>query len=144
MAWPLAVGMLSFTLMGVTDTLLMGHVGTAAQAGVGLAAILGYACLAFFRGLTTGAQLFDALGTVHLCALRGAGDNRFTLAVTASAKWGLLVPLTLAFGLGLGWGAPGAWLGITVEVAVLAAVTGWRVAGLRRGTVGRLDLLLGS
>ena len=37
LAWPLAIGMLSFTVMGVTDTLLMGHVGTDVQAGVGLA-----------------------------------------------------------------------------------------------------------
>lgn len=89
-------------------------------------------------------QLFDAVATVHLCALRGAGDTRFTLAVTTFTAWGVLVPVTLGLGLGLGWGAEGAWLGLTLEVAALAAVTGWRVAGLGTGRVGRLDLLLGS
>ncbi len=56
LAWPLAIGMLSFTVMGVTDTLLMGHVGTDVQAGVGLATTLAFTFMAFFRGLTGGAQ----------------------------------------------------------------------------------------
>ena len=49
----------------------------------------------------------------------------------------------LLLGLWLGWGAPGAWLGLTVEIGVLALITGWRVAGIRTGRLGRLDLLLG-
>ena len=89
-------------------------------------------------------QLFDAVAMVHLCALRSAGDTRFTLLLTTGAAWGLLVPATLIFGLWLGWGAKGAWLGITLEVAFLAVATGWRVAGLRDGRVGRMDLLLGE
>lgn len=89
-------------------------------------------------------QLFDAAAMVQLNGLRGAGDTRFTLAVTALASWGLLVPLSVAFGLGLGWGAPGAWLGLLADVACLALVTGWRASGVIRGRVGRLDLLLGD
>jgi MATE family multidrug resistance protein len=89
-------------------------------------------------------QLFDAVATVHLCALRGAGDTRFTLVATSLSAWGLTVPATCVLGLGLGWGATGAWLGLTLQVAAVAAATGWRVRGLERGTVGRLDLLLGS
>ena len=49
LAWPLAIGMLSFTVMGVTDTILMGQVSTPAQAGVGLATTLVFAVTAFFR-----------------------------------------------------------------------------------------------
>jgi MATE family multidrug resistance protein len=89
-------------------------------------------------------QLFDAVAMVHLCALRSAGDTRFTLLLTTGAAWGLLVPATLLFGLYLGWGAKGAWLGITLEVAFLAVATGWRVTGLANGRVGRMDLLLGK
>ena len=89
-------------------------------------------------------QIFDALATVHLCALRGAGDNRFTLAVTTLCSWGLTVPVTLLFALTLDWGAPGAYLGLTLEIAALAAITGWRVRGIATGSVGRLDLLLGD
>ena len=88
-------------------------------------------------------QVFDALTMVHICALRGAGDTRFSLAVTTVASWGLTVPLTLFFALHLDWGAPGAFLAMTLELIALASITGWRVRGIRKGRVGRLDLLLG-
>lgn len=89
-------------------------------------------------------QIFDAVAMAHLCALRGAGDTRFTLIVTTAAAWGVTIPMTLLLALGLGWGAPGAWLGLTVEIIVLAVVTGWRVTGIESGRVGRMDLLLGA
>lgn len=88
-------------------------------------------------------QVFDAVAMVHICALRAAGDTRFTLAVTAVSAWGLQVPCTLLLGLYSGWGARGAWLGITLEVLAVAALTLPRVARLRAGGVARLDLLLG-
>ena len=89
-------------------------------------------------------QLADAVATVHLCALRGAGDVRFTLLATLGCAWGLLVPSALGLGLGLGWGATGAWVGLLLEVSVLAVLTGLRVRGLGAGQIGRLDLLLGA
>ena len=89
-------------------------------------------------------QLLDAVAMVHLCALRGAGDTRWSLVATVMTSWGITVPATLFFGLWLGWGAPGAWLGLTLEIATLATITGFRVTGLRKGRVGRLDLLLGA
>ena len=89
-------------------------------------------------------QVADAVATVHLCALRGAGDVRFTLLVTLGCAWGLLVPSALGLGLGLGWGARGAWVGLLFEVSALALITGLRVRGLGAGRVGRLDLLLGK
>lgn len=98
----------------------------------------------FLLLMAAGFQLFDALCMVHLCALRAAGDTRFTLVVTTFTGWGLLVPLTLGLGLTLGWGAKGAWLGLIAETAVLAALTAWRVRGIASGRVGRLDLLLGE
>lgn len=54
MAWPLALGMLSFTLMGVVDTLLMGRVSTTAQAGVAVASMTVGVFLSFFRGVASG------------------------------------------------------------------------------------------
>jgi MATE family multidrug resistance protein len=88
-------------------------------------------------------QVFDAVATVHLCALRNVGDTRFTFLATMVAGWGVMLPLTLVLGLYLGLGAVGAWTAMTFELAVLALVTGRRVSGIRRGRVGRLDLLLG-
>lgn len=91
-----------------------------------------------------GFQLLDAAATVQLCALRGAGDTRFALEVGIVGAWGLLVPLTLVFALWLGWGAPGAYLALSCELAFLAVVTAARATGLARGKVGRMDLLLGQ
>jgi MATE family multidrug resistance protein len=89
-------------------------------------------------------QIMDAVVMVHLCALRGVGDTRFTLLVTSLASWGLTIPLTALFGLYLGWGATGAWFGLTIEISVLAAITWWRVARIRQGRVGQLRVLLGG
>jgi len=89
-------------------------------------------------------QVLDALAIVHLGALRAAGDVRFSLIVTTSCAWGLTVPLTLFFGLWLGWGAQGAYLGITIELIVLAVITTVRVRGIASGKIIRMDLLLGE
>ncbi len=88
-------------------------------------------------------QLFDAVATVNLSALSSAGDTRFTLVVTSIASWCFTVPAAVILGAWLNWGAPGAWLGMTVEMALLAMVTAWRVSGLGTNQVGRLDLILG-
>lgn len=88
-------------------------------------------------------QIFDALAVVHLCALRSAGDTRFTMLLTSSTSWGITVPITWAFAVGLGWGAPGAWLGLTLELGLLAWLSALRVRGLASGRVGRVELLVG-
>ena len=88
-------------------------------------------------------QLFDAVVMVNLCALRNVGDTRFTFVATALAAWLVMLPLTYVLGIVFNLGATGAWCGMILELMVLAAITGWRVAGVRKGQVGRLDLLLG-
>lgn len=89
-------------------------------------------------------QLVDAVAMVHICVLRAAGDTRFSLVLTTGCAWGITVPATWLLGHTLGYGAIGAWLGITVELVVLATLSSWRVAGLSSGRIGRLDLLLGK
>jgi len=89
-------------------------------------------------------QLFDALVMVQLNALRSAGDTRYALWITTLASWGISVPTALFLAWGLGWGAQGAWLGMTVELALLALVSWRRVQGLGDGRIVRMDLLLGE
>jgi putative MATE family efflux protein len=48
-------------------------------------------------------------------ALRGAGDNRYVLGVLTVTAWGIRIPIALFGALVLGLGAPGAWLGATLE-----------------------------
>lgn len=76
-------------------------------------------------------QIFDAVATVTLCCLNGAGDNRFTMALQLVGAWLLKIPLAWAFAMPLGLGAPGAWLGMTLDIIALAAVGLWRVRGDR-------------
>ncbi|MCA9543828.1 MAG: MATE family efflux transporter [Myxococcales bacterium] len=97
LAWPLAVGLLSFTVMGVVDTLLMGQVSTGAQAGVGLATVLTFGALAFFRGVVTGAQSLVAAahGANNADRVTRAGSAGLLLgAVTGVLAAGVLAGLT--------------------------------------------------
>jgi len=54
------------------------------------------------------------------------------------------LPTTYVLAVVLGFGAPGAWIGMTLEIILIAGVTYRRVTGLRTGRVGRMDLLLGE
>lgn len=76
-------------------------------------------------------QLFDAVATVGLCCLNGAGDNRFSMAVSMVGSWCFKVPLAWLFAVPLALGAPGAWLGMTFEIIALAAICVWRLRGSR-------------
>jgi MATE family multidrug resistance protein len=48
-------------------------------------------------------------------ALRGAGDVRYVLGVLTVTAWLVRIPGAVLFGLALGFGAPGAWVGAGVE-----------------------------
>jgi MATE family multidrug resistance protein len=74
-------------------------------------------------------QVFDAIATVGLCCLNGAGDNRFVMALQVVASWLLKVPTAWLFALYLGLGAPGAWMGMTLDIMLLAAASLWRIRG---------------
>jgi MATE family, multidrug efflux pump len=49
-SWPIAVSMLSFSVMTLVDTVLVGHVGRAQLAGVGLAGVASFLLLSFLLG----------------------------------------------------------------------------------------------
>ena len=49
-AWPIAVSMLSYSVMTLVDTILVGHVGRAQLAGVGLAGVAAFLLLCFSIG----------------------------------------------------------------------------------------------
>ena len=51
------------------------------------------------------------------------------LVVTVAATWLVKVPLCAVFVLGLGLGVVGAWMGLAVEVAVLAVLAAIRIRG---------------
>jgi MATE family multidrug resistance protein len=71
-------------------------------------------------------QLLDAVGIIASGALRGAGDTRWPFVVQATLAWTVFLPLGWLFGVVLGGGLFGAWVGGTVYVAALATVFLWR------------------
>ncbi|MGA2449517.1 MAG: MATE family efflux transporter [Polyangiaceae bacterium] len=60
LAWPTALSMVSFSVMTIVDTLLVGHLGTAELAGVGLAGTTAFVLLCFSFGLLQGAKTLVA------------------------------------------------------------------------------------
>ena len=59
-AWPIAVSMLSYSVMTLVDTILVGHVGRAQLAGVGLAGVTAFLLLCFSMGMLRAANTLVA------------------------------------------------------------------------------------
>ena len=57
LAWPIALSMVSYSVMTVVDTILIGHVGRAELAGVGLGGVSAFVLLCFSFGLLQGAKV---------------------------------------------------------------------------------------
>ncbi|MBW2453009.1 MAG: MATE family efflux transporter [Deltaproteobacteria bacterium] len=72
-------------------------------------------------------QLFDGASIVARCVLRGTGDVRFAAVVSVVLAWVTTPPLAMALGFGLGMGAVGGWVGLSVEIMLSAAVLWWRL-----------------
>ena len=56
LAWPITVSMISFSMMTLTSTAFVAHVGADELAGVGLAGVVGFAIVCFGIGLLRGAK----------------------------------------------------------------------------------------
>ena len=91
LSWPMATSMLSYSLMTLVDTLLIGHLGVAELAGVALGGLASFVLLCFAFGLLRGmntlvAQAVGARRTEEIAALRAA-------ALVAALALGLLTLL---------------------------------------------------
>jgi len=56
LAWPITISMLSFSMMTLTSTAFVAHIGADELAGVGLAGVVGFALMCFGIGLLRGAK----------------------------------------------------------------------------------------
>ena len=92
LAWPIVVGMISFTAMGVTDTLLVGRLGTTELAAVGLATTAFFLVNSFFLGALQGVKVLSAQAT-------GASNEQ---AAAHTAWLGILLALPFGVLLALG------------------------------------------
>jgi MATE family multidrug resistance protein len=71
-----------------------------------------------------------SVGLVLLGALRGAGDTRFPMLVTLVTGWLIRVPFGFLFGITLGLGLPGVYVGTFADAVVGSLMAVWRY---RRG-----------
>lgn len=71
-------------------------------------------------------QIPLALMIIYPNALRGAGDTRYPLLFTALSMFGLRIPLAYLFGVVMGGGLVGAWIGMVSDMTVRALLNGIR------------------
>jgi MATE family multidrug resistance protein len=105
LSWPIAVSTVSYSVMTLVDTLLVGHLGAAQLAGVGLGGTIAFTLLCFSIGLlragktlvsqAVGAARRDEVGAYLGAALICAGGN--ALVCTAAGQLvARLLPLVTA------------------------------------------------
>ncbi len=78
-------------------------------------------------------QVSDGIQITAAGCLRGMNDVRIPAWIALAAYWVVALPLGAALAFGLGMGAVGIWLGLTVGLAIAAVWMGWRVWGFVRG-----------
>src|SRR5688500_5510713 len=91
LAWPIAISTVSYSVMTVVDTLLIGHVGRAELAGVGLGGVTAFVLLCFSFGLLQGAKVLvsQAIGANR----QDRADAYLGAAVMAALVIGLVTVL---------------------------------------------------
>lgn len=73
-------------------------------------------------GIAAVFQLFDGTQAAAGGALRGLKDTRAPMLIGAVSYWGVGLASGAALSLGLGWGAPGLWWGLTFGLAVASVL----------------------
>ncbi|MEG2405077.1 MAG: MATE family efflux transporter [Oscillospiraceae bacterium] len=73
-------------------------------------------------------ELGRAINIVMIKSLLAAGDTKFPLYMAVLSQWGTAVPLAYFFGLHLGMGLTGIWIGLAVDewCRALAFILRWR------------------
>ena len=72
-------------------------------------------------------QVADGANVVARGILRGTGDVRFPAVIGIVTAWVCVPPLAWFFGVRLGMGALGGWIGLCLEIFVGAALFWWRL-----------------
>lgn len=67
-------------------------------------------------------QPFLALLLILTGAFQGANNTKFPMYLTAVGMWGIRTLLVYVLGIQLGWGLPGVWLAIGIDIAFRAVV----------------------
>ncbi len=81
----------------------------------------------------------QATGLVLAGSLRGAGDTRWPMFSTGASMWLVRIPAAYLFGVVLGLGIPGAYLGLILDSAVTSGLNLWRYRSGRWKTARSLS-----
>jgi MATE family multidrug resistance protein len=127
----LALGAGYSTACGIAYLIIGGNVATALAAGD--AALAERATTLLHVGLAF--LVADAANVIARGVLRGTGDVRYAAVVGVATSWLTTPPLAYLFGIALGLGVVGGWIGLAVEIFVGASLfwlrvlrNGWRPA----------------
>ena len=71
-------------------------------------------------------QIFFATNAVPAAAMRGAGDTRATLLITAGSTLLIRVPAVYIVGITLGFGLNGIWVALCAELTLRSLIFAWR------------------
>jgi len=82
----------------------------------------------------------QATGLVLAGSLRGAGDTRWPMFSTGASMWFVRIPAAYLFGVVLGLGIPGAYLGLILDGAVTSGLNLWRYRSGRWQTARSLNV----
>ena len=96
LAWPIMVGMLSYTVMSVADTIFVGWLGTVPLAGIGIGVVTVFLVGGFPIGLLSGVR-------VNVAQRTGSEDHGRALRTGVTGVWmavglGLIAAATAPFG----------------------------------------------
>jgi MATE family multidrug resistance protein len=83
-------------------------------------------------------QIFDGIQAVAIGVLRGLGDTRTPLVVSIVGFWIIGMPVSVAFGFGLGFGARGLWWGLVAGLLMVAGFLLLRVVQRLKHAVERV------
>ncbi|MEM9707615.1 MAG: MATE family efflux transporter [Pseudomonadota bacterium] len=81
------------------------------------------ATLLAFAGLF---QVMDSSQVMALGFLRGVQDTKVPMWMALVSYWAIGFPASYGLGFGLGYGAPGIWLGLVIGLAAAAGFLNWR------------------
>ena len=71
-------------------------------------------------------QPFLASIMVLAGGLRGAGDTRWVMYITAAGNWGIRLVFSYLLGFSLGWGLTGVWIAMGLDMILRGILTLWR------------------
>jgi MATE family multidrug resistance protein len=92
LAWPIAVSMLSYSVMTLVDTLFAGRLGATALGAVGFGGVVTFTLLCFGIGLSQGAKVLvaQAVGAGRRDKILGHVGSAVTIALSVGAVVGVV------------------------------------------------------